>query len=84
MMNNSIINPNHVRAFNIPVHGNYFDETFFGIEADASFITLTSKGTVIRFEFRVPTAWKEHNLPENFPTGYLWDTMNMELESSTR
>ena len=84
MMNNYLMNPNQVRAFNIPVYDKNFDATFFGIEADEAFTPFTSKGTVIRFEFRVPTAWKEHNLPENFPTGYLWDTMNMELESSTR
>ena len=49
MMNNSLINPNQVRAFNIPFHDNPFYATVFRIEADESFIPFTSKGTVIRF-----------------------------------
>ena len=31
MINHSLINPNQVRAFSIPMHDNPFDTTVFGI-----------------------------------------------------
>ena len=58
MMDHSIINPNQVREFNIPVHDKNSDATIFGIGADEAFISLTSKGKVIRFESRVPMKWE--------------------------
>ena len=57
IMDCSLINPNHVRAFNIRVHNNPFDTTVFGAEADEAFNSFTSKGTVIIFELRVPAEW---------------------------
>ena len=57
MINHSIINPNQVRAFNIPVHDDPFDATVFLIEAYEAFIPFTSKGTAISFELQVPMAW---------------------------
>ena len=57
MMNHSIINPNKIRELNIPVQDNNFYATVFGIEAEKAIKPLTYKGTVIRFESRVPTAW---------------------------
>ena len=57
MMNHSLNNTNQVRALNIPVHDNPCEATVFGIEAEKAIKPLTYKGTVIRFESRVPTAW---------------------------
>ena len=37
MINRSLINPNHVRAFNIAVHDNPFDVTVFSNDAYKSF-----------------------------------------------
>ena len=56
-MNHYIINPNRVKAFNIPLHNNPFDAPVFGIEADKAFIPLTYKGKVISFESLVPMLW---------------------------
>ena len=61
MMNRSLLNPNQLMAFNIPVHDDFFDATVFVIEADEAFIPFTSKGIVINFGSRVPTAWEEQN-----------------------
>ena len=66
------------------MHDNPFDLTVFGIDADEAFTPFTSKGTVIRFESRVPTAWEEQNLPVILLTGDQWDPMNVELGSRTR
>ena len=57
MINYFIINPNQVRAYNIPVHNNSIDAIVFGVEADKAFILLTSRGKVMRFESQVPTEW---------------------------
>ena len=83
-MNHSLINPNQVRAFNIPLHDNRFDETIFGIEADEAFIPFTSKETVISLESQVPTAWEEQNLPVIFLTGDRWYPMNIYIGIRTR
>ena len=83
MMDPYLNNPNQVRAFNIPLHDNPFETIVFGIGAYKAFIPLTSKGGVIRFESRVPKAWEEQNSPVIMITGYLWDTMNVELGSRT-
>ena len=75
IMNHSIINPNKVKAFNIPVHDNPLDETIFVIEADRSFIPINYNGIVIIFESQVPTKWEEHNLSVIFlpgTNGILW------------
>ena len=61
-MNQYLINPNQVRAFNIPVNDNTFYATVFGVGADEALILFTSNKTVISFELRVPTASEEQNL----------------------
>ena len=50
MIDHSLINPNQVRSFNIPVCYNTFDETVFGIEAYEAFAPFTSKGAFISLE----------------------------------
>ena len=76
-MYHSLINTNQMRSFNILVHDNTFDATVFGIEADESFTSFTSKGTVISFESQVQTKWEEHNLPVIYLIGDQWDPMNV-------
>ena len=46
--------------------------------------TGIDKGTVIRFESQVPTAWEDQNLPVIFLTEEQWDPMNVELGGMTR
>ena len=77
MINHYLINPNQVRALNISVHDDIFNTIFFGIETDEAFTPLTSKGTVIRFEVRVPTSLEEINLPAILLTGEWWYSMNV-------
>ena len=84
MMNHFLVNTNKVREFAIQVNGIPFDATVFVIEADKAFIPFTSKGGVIIFDLRVPTAWEEHNLPVILITGGQWYPMNEELGISTR
>ena len=80
----SIINPNQVGAFNIPVHDNNFDAKVFGIEAEKALNPCTSKGTIISFESPVPKAREEQNLPVIFILGDQWHFMNVELGIRTR
>ena len=85
MMDHSLINPNQLRAFNIPVNDNPFNaKSSFGIEADEAFIPFRSTGTVISFESRVPTDWEERNLPVILLTGDRWDPINVDLSTGSR
>ena len=84
MTDHSLINPNQVRAFNIPLHDNPFDAEILGIEADKAFIPFTSKRGVISFDLWVPMEWEDQNLIVILITGYQWDPMNAELGSRKR
>ena len=61
------------------MHDNPFDAAVFGIEAEEAFVPFTSKGTVISFDSRVPTACEDQNLPVILITEDLWDPVNVEL-----
>ena len=78
-MNNSLINKNQIREFNIPVHDNPFDMEVFGIEADEAFTPFNSEGIDIRFESQFPKEWEEKNLPVVLLTWDRWGPMSVEL-----
>ena len=55
-MDHSLINPNHIRSFSIPVYDNLFDRTQeFLIDHKKLFIPFNMEGTTVLFDIYVPS-----------------------------
>ena len=81
-MDHSLINPNQIRHFGIPVSDNAYDgASDFGIDHEDLFIPFETKGSVVFFETYVPS---DHDLEHN-PHIVLtdgdteWDPNNIEM-----
>lgn len=59
-MEHSLINPNQIREYGIPVCDNPFNAQCFGIDTDETFVPFNTTGTIVYFESRVPTVWEEN------------------------
>jgi hypothetical protein len=68
-MDHSLINPNQIHEYGIPVYDNPFSQSQFGIDCNDDFI--------VYFESRMPTDWKMRNLPIIMLTGEDWDPVNV-------
>jgi hypothetical protein len=77
----SLINPNQIREYGIPVYDNPYAKTHFGINANETFIPFNTTGTIVHFETRVSTDWEMRNLPILMLTGEEWDPVNVGLGS---
>ena len=85
MMDHSLLNPNQIRAYNIPVNDNpYTSPNEFGIKADDAFIPFRTMGTTVYFNSRTLTEWEERNLPVILLTGDTWDPVNVDLGVGSR
>ena len=76
LMSHSLINPNQIRAFDIPVDDNPFTNNGnFGISHDEAFIPFDVDGTVVYFESRSPTDREldDGELPVMLMTASHWD-----------
>ncbi|CAJ1965439.1 unnamed protein product [Cylindrotheca closterium] len=63
-LDHSLINPNQVRKFGIPLWDNPFDEMRnIGIETKPIFVALKAKGTKLLFDSRAPTDQELANCP---------------------
>ncbi len=60
-MDHSLINPNQIHEYGIPVYDNPFSQSQFGIDCNDDFIPF------------VLTDWETHNLPIIMVTGEDWD-----------
>jgi hypothetical protein len=76
-MDHSLINPNQIREYGIPVFNNPFSQSQFGIDCSDDFIPFNTTGTIVYFESRVPTDWETRNLPIIMLTGEDWDPVNV-------
>jgi hypothetical protein len=76
-MDHSLINPNQIREYGIPVYNNPFSQSQFGIDCNDDFISFNTTGTIVYFESRVPTDWETRNLPIIMLTGEDWDPVNV-------
>jgi hypothetical protein len=73
LMENSLINPNQLRAYGLVLNDDRFNSTRgFGINTDEVFIPFDTTGTVIYFKSRVPTEWEKTHLPIILITGDTW------------
>jgi hypothetical protein len=73
-MENSLINPNQLRAYGLVVNDDHFDSSRgFGVDNEQAFIPFNTMGTVAYFESRVPTEWEKTHLPVILITGETWN-----------
>jgi hypothetical protein len=73
----SLIHPNQIRVYGIPVYDNPFSQSQFGINCNDDFIPFNITGTIVYFEYRVPRDWETCNLPIIMLTGEDWDLLNV-------
>ena len=78
-MGHSLINPNQIREYGVPVHDDPYNKHQFGIDGHEAFIPFNTMGTIVYFESRVPTDWESRNLPILLLTGEQWDPVGVEL-----
>jgi hypothetical protein len=78
-MDHSLINPNQIREYGLPVYNDPFSKQQFGIDGNEAFIPFNTTGTIVYFETRVPTDWETRNLPIIMLTGEEWDPVNVGL-----
>jgi hypothetical protein len=76
-MDHSLINPNQIHEYGIPVYDNPFSQSQFGIDCNDDFIPFNTTGTIVYFESHVLTDCKTHNLPIIMLTGEDWDPVNI-------
>ena len=62
-LENSLINPNHVRAYGVSINDEPFNANEIGIDVEELFIPFNTMGTVVHFESRVLTEWETTHLP---------------------
>jgi hypothetical protein len=77
-MDHSLINPNQICEYGLPVYNNPTKQQF-GIDGNEAFIPFNTTGTIVYFETRVPTDWETRNLPIIMLTGEEWDPVNVGL-----
>jgi len=80
-MEHSLINPNQIREYGVPVYDDPYSNSHFGIDGNETFIPFNTMGTIVYFESRVPTDWEMQNLPIIMLTGEEWDPVNVGLGS---
>ena len=71
-LENSLMNPNQIRAYGISINDDPFNVNELGIDAEELFIPFDITGTVVHFESRVPTEWETINLPVIIITEDSW------------
>jgi hypothetical protein len=76
-MDHSLINPNQIHEYGMPMYDNPFPQSQFGIDCNDDFIPFNSRGTIVYFESRVPTDWETCNLTIIVLTGEDWDPVNV-------
>ena len=83
-LQNSLINPNQLRAYGLVINNDPFDNTLqFGIDSENLFIPFDTTGTVVHFDTRVPTEWEKSQLPVILLTGEDWNPSEEVLRPST-
>ncbi len=76
-MDHSLINPNQIHEYGIPVYDNRFSQSQFGINCNDDFIPFNTMGTIVYFESCVLKDWETHYLPIIMLTGEDWDPVNV-------
>jgi hypothetical protein len=61
-MDHSLINPNQIREYGLPVYDDPFSKQQFGIDGNEAFIPFNTTGTIVYFKTHVPTDWETWNV----------------------
>ena len=83
-LENSLINPNHIRAYGFSINDYPFNSNELGIDAEELFVLFDTTGTVVHFDSRVPTEWETTNLPVILITEDSWDPKTVYMSASKR
>ena len=78
-LEHSLVNPNQIRDFGIPVWDDPYTTGKFGIELDSFDLPFDSVGTIVFFESRCPTAEERNTLPIILLTGDHWDPSMVDM-----
>jgi hypothetical protein len=78
-MDHSLIDPNQIHEYGIPMYDNPFSQSQFGINCNDDFIPFNTTGTIVYFKSHMPTDWETCNLPIIMLTGKDWDPVNIGL-----
>jgi hypothetical protein len=80
-MDHSLINPNQIHEYGIPMYNNPSSQSQSGIDCNDDFIPFNTTGTIVYFESRVPTHWEICNWPYKFVTCQL---LCLQVKTGTR
>ena len=83
-LENSLINPNQIRAYGLSINDKPFNANELGINAEELFITFDTIGMVVHFESRVPTEWETTHFPVILITSDSWDPTTFDMSSGKK
>ena len=83
-LENLLINPNQIRAYGFSINDDPFNENELGIDAEELFILFHTIGTVVDFEYRVPTERETTHLPVILIMAGLRDTTTVYMSGDKR
>jgi hypothetical protein len=74
LLENSLINPNQMRAYGLLVNDNPFNTSHgFGVNSEQVFIPFDTMGTVVYFNSCIPTEWEKTHLLIFLVIGKTWN-----------
>ena len=82
-LENSLINPNQIRAYELSINNDPFNVNELGIDLEELFIPFNTMGAVVHFESCVPTEWETTHFPFILLTADSWypTTVDMSVEN---
>ena len=80
-LDNSLINPNQIRAYSLSINDDPFNANQLGITAEELFIPVDTTETVVHFESHVPTEWETTHLPVTLITADSWDPTTVDMSA---
>ena len=83
-LENLLINPNQIRAYGLSINDDPFNANELGIESEEIFISFDTTGTVVHFEFRVPTEWETTHFPFILIMADSWDPTTVDMSAGKR
>ena len=83
-LENSLNNPNHIRAYGLSINDDTFNANELGINAEELFIPFDTTGTVVHVESHVPMEWETPHLPVILITEDSWDPTTVDMSAGKR
>ena len=78
------INPNQIRAYGLSINNDPFNTNELGINTQEIFIPFDTTGTVVYFEYRVPTEWETTHLTVILITADSWDPTIVDMSAGKK